>query len=97
MDLHSTIAKDAIKAKLWKMVKSLHNVWLHHNKHIWLAHHLSSHQYILAAIALKFQHVVGLYVKIAQALKYCQAIKANKQIDPAFIRKPTEGPGISSA
>jgi hypothetical protein len=91
-DLHSTIAnfsaiatfitKHATQSELWKMVGALHSVWLHPNGHVWLSHHLPSYKYIVTAIVLQFQHVVGLYVKIANSLEYCRAVKDGKQIDP---------------
>jgi hypothetical protein len=91
-DLHSTITnfsaiatfitKHATQSELWKMVDALHSVWLHPDGRVWLSHHLSSHKYIVTAIVLQFQHVVGLYVKIANSLEYRRAVKDGKQIDP---------------
>ncbi len=99
-DLHSTIANfaaiatfittHASKSELWKMVERLHDVWLHPDGRVWLAHHLSSHKYIVAAIVLQFQQVVGLYVKIANSLDYRQAVKTNKQIDPRVYQEANE-------
>ena len=91
-DLHSTIAnfsaiatfitKHATQSELWKMIDALHSVWLHPDGRVWLSHHLSSHKYIVTAIVLQFQHVVGLYVKIANSLEYRRAVIDGKQIDP---------------
>jgi hypothetical protein len=64
------------------MVDALHSVWLHPGGCVWLSHHLSSHKYIVTAIVLQFQLVVGFYVKIANSLDYRRAVKDGKQIDP---------------
>ena len=53
-------------------------------------HHLASHKYIVAAIVLEFQQVVGLYVKIANSLEYRQAVKTAKQIDPRVYQETNE-------
>jgi hypothetical protein len=67
--------------------ESLHNIWLPPYGCIWLAHHLSSHKNIVATIVLQFQQVVRLYIRIANSLEYCQAVKAKKQINPCVYEE----------
>jgi hypothetical protein len=81
------IIKHAISAELWTMMESLHDVWLLSDGRVWLEHHLLSHKYIIAAIILQFQQVAGLYLKVANSLVYCQAVKASKQIDPHIYQE----------
>jgi hypothetical protein len=69
------------------MVESLHDVWLHPDGRVWLAHHLSSHKDIFATSLLQFQQVVGLYVKIANSLEYRRAVKDKKEIDPRVYQE----------
>jgi hypothetical protein len=91
-DLHSTIAnffaiatfitKEAAESELAKSFKSLHGIWLHPDGKNWLSHHLRHCKYLVAAIIMQFQTVLGLYVKIANSMEYRQAVKSGKAISP---------------
>jgi hypothetical protein len=85
-DLHSTIiifsaittfiTKSAGESEHWKIIESLHNLWLLHDDQVWLMPHVKTIKNIISCTILEFQTILMLYVKIANLLEYRHTIKA---------------------